>query len=472
MKLTIVIPAFNEEKAIGTTVERSLAAREAIVRDSPVDDVEIIVVSDGSTDRTAEVAKKYDNVHVIVFEHNRGYGAAIKTGFEEGSGELVGFLDADGTCEPNFFATLCSALIEENAAVAIGSRMSPESRMPPIRRLGNRIYALILSALSNRVVTDTASGMRVIRRDVLHQLYPLPDGLHFTPAMSARVLMDDRLAIVERPMPYEERIGESKLHVIKDGVRFLRTILEMTLMWQPARLFFVAAVLCLVSMTLFAMHPIEMWLQVGRLKEDMIYRLLFCSLAGTMGVTLLSAGVVCGHLHRLLSMGPTSKLALPVPSVKETAGTPCPRWEKRPQSPTFVWTLLDKAYSLRGFILGSGLVVPLLVWLVGRGVWTWALDGYVDVHWSRVVLAGLLLFGASQMLTTVLIVNLLRFHTARRSLFKSEHATAVISAEAQKPRAWSTVRSAAATEKVLSAVHGGQMERPDNAGSPARILST
>ena len=112
---------------------------------------------------------------------------------------MVAFLDADGTCDPAFFATLCRAIIDENASVAIGSRMGPQSSMPRLRRLGNRVYALILSALSNRVVTDTASGMRVIRREALPSLYPLPDGLHFTPAMSARVLMDDSLTIVERP---------------------------------------------------------------------------------------------------------------------------------------------------------------------------------------------------------------------------------------------------------------------------------
>ena len=98
MKLTIVIPALNEEQAIGSIIERCLAARPAIVAHSPVDEVQIIVVSDGSTDRTARIAAGYEDISVIVFERNRGYGAAIKKGFQEGSGELVGFLDADGTC--------------------------------------------------------------------------------------------------------------------------------------------------------------------------------------------------------------------------------------------------------------------------------------------------------------------------------------------------------------------------------------
>lgn len=407
MRLSIVIPALNEEDAIGSIIERSLAACPTIVQNSPVSEVEIIVVDDGSTDRTAEVAAGYDGVRMISFEKNRGYGAAIKSGFTESSGELVGFLDADGTCDPRFFATLCSALTEEDAAVALGSRMGPDSHMPWVRRLGNRVYALILSALSNRVVTDTASGMRVIRRDMLPHLYPLPDGLHFTPAMSARALMDDRLKIVERPMPYQERIGESKLRVGKDGMRFLRTIFEMTLMWQPARLFVAIAALCLTAMTLFAMHPIEMWWRTSRLEEDMIYRLLFCLFLGTMGMTLLSAGVVCEHLHRLL------------------------RGKRSPQ--TFLWSVLDRSYSVRGFALATLIAIPLSTWLVGRGIWTWITAGHVEVHWSRVVLAGLIAFSLGQMLATILIINLLRFHTARRSLHADAHTTPVHAASKTVP---------------------------------------
>ncbi len=77
------------------------------------------------------------------------------------------------------------------------------------------------------------------------------------------------------------------------------------------------------------------------------------------------------------------------------------------------------------------LTVPMLVWLVGRGVWTWASAGYVDVHWSRVVLGGLLAFGAAQVLVTVLITNVIRFHTARASLSGSSPVGAPVSADAE-----------------------------------------
>jgi len=400
MRLTIVIPAYNEEDAVGSIIERTLAARESIIAQSPVEAVEIIVVSDGSTDRTARIAAQYDEVKLIAFEHNRGYGAAIKRGFEEGTGDLLGFLDADGTCDPDFFADLCSAAIESDAAVALGSRLGQNSRMPRIRRLGNRIYAVILSLLSNRLVTDTASGMRVIRRDVLSKLYPLPDGLNFTPAMSARVLMDDRLKIVELPMSYEERVGQSKLHVLRDGLQFLRTIGEMTLVWRPSRVFAAAAAICLLTMIVLTAHPAEMWLRLGRLNEDMIYRLLFCTLLGSFGTVLVSATVLTDALHELI--------------------------DDQPRPRTFVSVLLDRLYTLKSLAILTAAALPVLAWLVGAGVRTLITAGEVHIHWSRVVLAGLLAFALAQMLVTTLITNVVRFHTPRRKIRVLERKSAIL----------------------------------------------
>lgn len=387
MKLSIVIPAYNEEDAIGSTIERCLSAQSNIIALSPVDEVEVIVVSDGSTDRTVEIASRYDEVRLEVFEANRGYGAAIKRGFELSDGELVAFLDADGTCDPEFFTPLCSELVRQHAVIALGSRMGVDSRMPRIRRIGNTIYAVILSILSSRTVTDTASGMRVIRRDALDKLYPLPNGLHFTPAMSARALMDDQVKIIEIPMKYEERVGESKLHVLRDGVRFFQTIFEMTLVWRPARILIGGAVLCVLFTVLLAMHPIEMWLRERHLEEWMIYRLLFCSLLGSVGITLVSASVIAKNMHAFLTGGE--------------------------YSPSRFTVFLERMFSIRGLIFGSVLFVPVIVALIGPGIWTYLTAGVVVIHWSRVVLAGLLAFIYAHSWVTCIMLNLVKLHVQR-----------------------------------------------------------
>ena len=210
-------------------------------------------MSDGSTDQTVEIASRYlEWIDLIVFEKNKGYGAAIKEAWRRSDAELLGFLDADGTCDPAFFVPLCNAVIQDGVDVALGCRLNQDSKMPMLRRVGNTLFATLLSALSSSRVRDTASGMRVVRRDALEHLYPLPNGLHFTPAMSARVMLSSELRLAELDMPYHEREGESKLRAGKDGLRFLKVILKTAVLFRPSRLlgltaipFFVFAVLLL-----------------------------------------------------------------------------------------------------------------------------------------------------------------------------------------------------------------------------------
>jgi len=125
-------------------------------------------------------------VRLVSHETNRGYGAALKTGFCHSTGDLLAFLDADGTYPPEHFPQLCCAALA-GADLVIGSRMAgAKSQMPPVRRVGNLIFATLVSLVGNHRVSDSASGMRVFRREILERLYPLPDGLEFTPVMSTR----------------------------------------------------------------------------------------------------------------------------------------------------------------------------------------------------------------------------------------------------------------------------------------------
>jgi hypothetical protein len=264
LKLEIVVPALNEEDSIESIIERCLAAAPEIVASTPVTDVAITVVSDGSTDRTVDIASRYaDWITLIVFEKNRGYGAAIKEGWRRSDADLLGFLDADGTCDPTFFVPLCNAVAGDGVAVALGCRLNSESEMPRLRRVGNTLFALLLSTLSSSKVRDTASGMRVVRRDALPQLYPLPNGLHFTPAMSARVMLSNDLDLVELDMPYHEREGESKLRAGKDGLRFLRVILKTAVLFRPSRLLWLTALPFLVLGLLLVSLPVHDWLTDG-----------------------------------------------------------------------------------------------------------------------------------------------------------------------------------------------------------------
>ena len=241
MKLSIIIPAYNEEQSIGSTIERTLKAKPDIIKSTGIKDAEIIVVDDGSRDNTKQIAAGYKDVVLVSYEINKGYGAAIKQGFDKASGEILSFLDADGTCDPNLFTDLVNALIKNNADIAIGSRLGPGSKMPKMRRIGNIVFAKIINYFGDTRIADCASGMRVLRRSALLKLYPLPDGLHFTPAMTCRATMGKGIRIVETPIEYAEREGKSKLNIIKDGLRFLKIILQMALRYKPFKVFITLA---------------------------------------------------------------------------------------------------------------------------------------------------------------------------------------------------------------------------------------
>lgn len=299
--LSIVIPAFNEEEAIGSIIERCLAARRSLAEHTSITDVEVIVVSDGSTDRTAEIASSYEPVKVIAYEKNRGYGAAIKTGFAKSSGDLLGFLDADGTCDPERFVDLCRVAIDGPADVVLGSRMHKESKMPALRRFGNQLFAALMSYLSSKKITDTATGMRIIRKDALPKLYPLPTGLHFTPAMTFRALVHDDVAIREVPMPYSERLGRSKLSVFKDGLRFLSIIIEIALSHCPLKFFGGAASLLFAMAILYGFGPLWTYLFQHVVPDGFIYRQIAVNTLALAALLILTIGVVAERVAAALS---------------------------------------------------------------------------------------------------------------------------------------------------------------------------
>jgi len=232
--LSVVIPAYNEENGIREIAERVLAV-EPSLKEAGVERLELLVVDDGSKDRTADVAEGIPGVRLIRHPKNKGYGAALKTGFSKASGELVGFLDADGTYPPEYFPQLCQSALNGSDLV-IGSRMAGEdSKMPVTRRIGNFFFANLLSILGRQKVTDSASGMRVFKREILEQVYPLPDGLNLTPVMSTRALHEG-IKIVEVPIPYSERVGRSKLSVIRDGQLFLQSMVWTAMSYNPVRI--------------------------------------------------------------------------------------------------------------------------------------------------------------------------------------------------------------------------------------------
>ncbi len=237
MRLSIIIPAFNEEKAIESTIHNTLKEKNRILNQTEINEVEIIIVNDGSTDKTKELIEKFGSqIKLISHEKNKGYGVALKTGFKNSNGELLAFYDADGTYPINKMQELVSSLVFTNADIVIGSRLGKGTKMPAQRWIGNKFFVLLLNFFSSAKIKDTASGMRVFKKKLTENFDSLPDDLSFTPAMTT-MAAHEKWKIVFVPIHYAERTGSSKLSSFEQGFSFLMSILRIVSMHNPLKLF-------------------------------------------------------------------------------------------------------------------------------------------------------------------------------------------------------------------------------------------
>lgn len=360
--LSVVIPAYNEENGIQDIIQRVLDI-ECDLFDVGVHELELLIVDDGSKDNTQQVinelAERDSTVKLICHEKNRGYGAALKTGFSKARGELVGFLDADGTYPPEFFPQLCQAAMNDNDLV-IGSRMAgTESQMPITRRIGNLFFANILTLLGRQRVTDSASGMRVFKREILEKLYPLPDGLNLTPVMSTRAIHEG-IKMAEIPIPYSERVGRSKLSVVRDGSIFLRSITWTVMAYNPVRILGLFGLGGVVAAAIVALGLVITRLSgVTSIGPWGVAALFLALVSAVLGTSIFALGATFNYLVSLFYNQPIRQGLFGKPIFKE------------PLENSFGW--IGVGSFLAGLILGiASLVLGISGWEISR-LWLYLL---------------------------------------------------------------------------------------------------
>ena len=228
LSVSVLIPAFNEEESIAATVA---AIRQF---DQYVQALEIIVINDGSSDRTGEIAR---GLPVTLLEHetNLGYGAGLKNGLRHAKHDYILIADADGTYPLEDIPRLL-AEAEENAMV-VGARTGAIVQVPTLRKPAKWIITRLAEYLSNRKIPDLNSGFRIFRRDVAMRFIELyPDGFSFTTTITLAMLTN-HYAVKFIPINYHRRVGKSSIKPLRDFTNFTILIIRICAYFKPLNVF-------------------------------------------------------------------------------------------------------------------------------------------------------------------------------------------------------------------------------------------
>jgi len=226
-RLSVILPARNEAPSLAALLPRLKAM---------LGEAEIIVVNDGSTDDTAQVAADA-GVRLISHPYGLGNGAAIKTGARAASGDILVFMDADGQHDPDDIQRLV-AKMDEGFEMVVGAR-GLDSHASTHRQLANRFYSRLASWMTGYPIQDLTSGFRAARGRHFRQfLYLLPNGFSY-PTTSTMAFFRSGFPVAYIPIRTANRKGESKSHIrlLHDGARFFMIIIKIGALFSPMRFF-------------------------------------------------------------------------------------------------------------------------------------------------------------------------------------------------------------------------------------------
>jgi glycosyltransferase involved in cell wall biosynthesis len=227
--VSVVVPAYNEEKGIGSLIEQ--VSSEMARRGGAF---ELLVVDDGSTDRTRDSIQAHaDKVRLLCHDANRGYGAALKTGIQAARYPVVLIIDADGTYPTAEIPRLLDELRPE-VDMVVGARTGAEVTIPLLRKPAKWVLRRLAEYLSERAIPDLNSGLRAFRRDsVRRYLHILPNRFSTTITLC---FLSDGLGVAFVPINYYKRVGKSKIKPV-DALNFLILIVRTVTYFNPLRIF-------------------------------------------------------------------------------------------------------------------------------------------------------------------------------------------------------------------------------------------
>lgn len=278
-KLSIVIPAYNEEESIGMFLrEVEPAAKEFRC--------EVIVVDDGSTDKTFEIIKQFP-FKIIKHPYNKGYGASLKTGIRNSENEVIITLDADGQHEIRFIKDFLSHM--EMFDMIIGARKQKSEHLLH-RSIGKIIINKVSSYLMGVKVLDVNSGFRIFSKTkAMRFFHILPNGFSFSTTLTLSFLKEGySVEFIEiKTLPRQR--GKSSVNILKDGIQTFLLILRIVVMFNPLKVFIPVAVFLLVFGIAFSIYSILLY---GRISSTGIITLI-------VGLNILFFGMLSDQISAL-----------------------------------------------------------------------------------------------------------------------------------------------------------------------------
>ncbi|MBI2438831.1 MAG: glycosyltransferase [Lentisphaerae bacterium] len=345
--LSVILPCLNEEASLGQVIE---SARAGIAKLGLAED--ILVVDNGSTDRSVQVAREH-GARVVVEPH-RGYGAALRKGFENARYDFIVMADADLTYDLAALDVVAAPLIKGAADFVMGNRMNgiQPGAMPRLHRyLGNPVLSAILRFLfRSKAVHDAHCGMRAITRRAYRRLQCVTTGMEFASEMVIRAIRCN-LRIVERPISYHQRVGTSKLHSFRDGWRHLRFMI----LHSPTLLLLAPGIVgWLIGLAISAPLAFGPLIIQGRLVD--IHCMLIGGVLNIVSIQIITIGLLAKAYGHLSGLHEDVIVA----------------WFYR-------WFTFEKASIVAALMIGAGLVLAL--WILTQ----WLISGFGALNQQRLL---------------------------------------------------------------------------------------
>ncbi len=282
--ISVIIPAYNEEKSIEETINKvKLTLKKTRINH------EIIVIDDGSKDKTKEIIKnKFKDIILIEQEENRGYGASLKEGIKNAKYKWIAITDADGTYPIEEISKLLEYI--PKYTMVVGARTKKGAKIPSLRKPAKWFLNKLANYLTKTKIPDLNSGLRVFRKDAAERFESLlPDGFSFTTTITIACLSNN-YKLKYLPIDYYKREGKSSINPVREFVNFTLLIVKIILYFKPLHFFIPAALFFILSGSLWAIRNLINSYPTGFLN------------IGLFSVLLIICGIQIGFLGLLADL--------------------------------------------------------------------------------------------------------------------------------------------------------------------------